>query len=236
MKKVSILATAGLASLLAFAAMTLPVYAGQPQAQGTISKAVQNQTTGSTISDANDAATALAAAPGDTLVYTITVENNSSADGNGNNDMLNTKLTDTLPTGVELIGNAAQRTITADLGTVTPGQTVVKTYTVKVTSNTEGDVITNKSCFSSDNKTSANIQQGCDTAVVRVKVPAPAPVPTPTPTPTPTPAPTPTPVAPAETALPTTGSTALSVSLLVAVAAAAGYAVNALRLKFRDTK
>jgi len=223
MKKVPLLATASLTTLLAVA-MSAPAYAWHPA--GTIIKTVQNQTAGGAAADANDASTAVSAAPGDTLVYSITVSNKGEAAANGNNDMAATQLTDTLPAGIELVSNSTQRTITEDFGTITPGKSVTKTYSVKVTSTTDGDVITNKACFEGNSTIGDSKQSGCDTAVVKVKVPA-----TPTTPTTPSAPSTPeTPETPVES-LPDTGSTGLTATLVVLSGAGLGYALNMLRLR-----
>lgn len=230
MKKVPLLATASLTTLLAVA-MSAPAYAWHPA--GTIVKTVQNQTAGSAAADANDATSAITAAPGDTLSYSITVSNNGTPAAGGNNDMAGTKLADTLPDGVELISNPAQRTIQEDLGTIAPGQHVTKTYAVKVTDTTDGDIITNKACFNGNSTIGDNAQSGCDVAVVKVKVPAqPTPPSTPTPT-TPTPSTPTTPSSPNVTAeaLPDTGSTGLTAALVITGGAALGYGLNLLRLR-----
>ncbi|HSX42556.1 MAG TPA: hypothetical protein VLF59_00535 [Candidatus Saccharimonadales bacterium] len=224
MKKVSTLATAGLTTLLTIGAMTAPAYAWHPK--GTIIKEVQNQTTGTAKSDANTESAAVSATTGDVVLYTVTVSNTGDASSNGYNDMAATKLTDTLPAGVELVSSPSTRTLSENLGTIKPGKSVTKTYAVKVTSSTNGDVITNKACFTGNSTANDNPQSGCDVAVIKVKVDPKPPVTPPT-----TPTPPATPETP--TVLPDTGSTALSASLLVAGAAIIGYAVNSLRLKFQ---
>jgi len=227
MKKSFALASASLTTILAASSLAAPAYAWNPK--GGIVKQVQNQTAGTAISDANDAATAVSAKTGDMLVYTITVSNTAAAAQNGNNDMASVKLSDTLPTGIEMANSPSQRTIDEDLGTIKPGDKVTKTYSVKVTSTTDGDVITNKACFTGDSTAKDNPQNGCDVAIVKVSVPT--PVPTPTPTPTPTPKLTPTPVA----ALPNTGNSALTTSLFIASGTLLGYLVNLARLKQRSS-
>jgi uncharacterized repeat protein (TIGR01451 family) len=232
MKKVSILANASLTGIVAASIIAVPAFACAPQ--GMIVKEVQNQTTGTLMNDANTASNATSATTGDTLLYTITVSNKGATAKNGDNDILNTKLTDTLPAGVELASNPASRTITEDLGVIAPGKSVTKTYAVKVTSTTDGDVITNKACYNGDSKVKDYAtQSGCDVAVVKVKVTTPETPATPT-----TPAAPVTPTTPAATVetptvLPDTGSTALSTSLIMGVALVGGYIVNTMRLKFR---
>ncbi len=223
MKKVPMLATASLSTLLAVA-ITATAYAWHPA--GVIVKTVQNQTAGGAAADANDASSALSAAPGDTLLYSITVSNTGAAAANGNNNMAKTQLTDELPAGIALVSDASQRTVTEDLGTIAPGKSVTKAYQVKVTSTTDGDIITNKACFTGDSIVSDSAQNGCDTAVIKVTVP-----PTPTPPATPTAPSTPsTRVTPTE-ALPNTGSTGLTAALVLTVGVGFGYALNLLRLR-----
>lgn len=139
--------------------------------QGKITKSVQDTTSGSTVSTASTSEDALSVAPGDTLVYTVQVSNVAQPAANHDNDMAKTVMTDTLPAGVELISNPSQRTITEDMGTIEPGKNVTKKYSVKVTSTTEGDVITNKACFTGNSLANDNPQSGC--AYVTIKIHAP---------------------------------------------------------------
>src|SRR6185369_17412783 len=68
--------------------------------QGVITKDVQNITAGTASSAADTTATAVAAKPGDTLVYTIAITNNAT----GNQDeMITTMITDSLPAGLQLV-------------------------------------------------------------------------------------------------------------------------------------
>lgn len=168
MKKAKLVSSALFASVMAVTTVATPALAWHPD--GAIVKYVTNQTTGSAKSDANNAATAVAAKPGDVLKYTIEVRNDGAADSKGYNDMAKTVLTDTLPAGVELVSNPASRTITENLGTIKPGQKVVKEYTVKVTASKDG-VIENKACFTGDSTVNDNPQKGCDVANVKVTVP-----------------------------------------------------------------
>jgi uncharacterized repeat protein (TIGR01451 family) len=178
-----ILAFMGLVSVstvIAASVFTAPAYAWHPKGQ--IKKYVTNVTQNGQQSDANAESSAVAAKPGDVLKYTIVVSNAGAADNRGWNDMAKTKLTDTLPAGVELVSNPANRTITEDLGLIKPGKSVTKEYQVKVTSDKDKTVITNKACFTGDSTANDSPQQGCDTAVVKVSVPV-----TPTPPTTPEP-------------------------------------------------
>lgn len=199
--------------------------------EGKIVKKVQNVTQKSELSDANDAGSAVSAKPGDILTYVITVSNEQTQD-DGKNDMTNTVLTDTLPAGVELVSNPASRTITENLGTIKPKQSVTKQYQVKVTSETDGDVITNKACFTGNTAVNDNPQQGCEVAVVKVSNPKvetpPTPVTPPTTTTPETPSTPATPAAPVTSeALPSTGPA--STIAIAVLAVAAGYVI---RLKY----
>ncbi len=217
---------AGATTLVTIATVSGTAFAWHPQ--GAITKTVFDVTSDTTTpSDANDEASAVTAKTGDTLTYTVTVSNNGLAAANGDDDMANTVMTDTLPDGIALVSDASQRTITENLGTITPGKSVSKTYNVKVTSTTDGDVITNKACFTGNSIVNDNPQSGCDVAVIKVSVPAaPAPV-----TPTPT-TPTPTTTTPAggvgadtttATALPNTGASTFLAPMIGIVVAAAAY-------------
>jgi uncharacterized repeat protein (TIGR01451 family)/LPXTG-motif cell wall-anchored protein len=221
MKAIKLLASAGITAVVMASTVTGAVFAWHPK--GTIVKYVQNETAQSGLEDANDEASAVAAKPGDILKYVIKVSNEGDASSN-ENSMVNTVLTDTLPTGVELVSQPSQRTISVNLGTIEPGKSVTKSYEVKVTSETDGDVLTNKACFTGNSEANDNEQKGCDTAVVKVKIPETPPKPTPTPTP---PAAPTKPQAP-ET-LPNTG--AGSFILPAAVVSILGYAGYLLRLK-----
>jgi uncharacterized repeat protein (TIGR01451 family) len=170
-------------ALVAATSNVASVYAWHPKGQ--ITKSVQNQTTGSAMSDANTTTTAVNAKPGDVLKYTITIKNTAPAADKHYNDLAFIKLTDTLPAGVELASNPSTRTISADLGTLIPGKSVTKEYLVKVvTSAKNAQVIENKACFTGDSVVRDNPQAGCDTANVKVTIPETPPT-TVTPTPQP---------------------------------------------------
>jgi uncharacterized repeat protein (TIGR01451 family) len=198
MKISTVLLSAGVIGAITIAGLTTTAYAWHPK--GVISKKVQNVTTSSALSEADTAAQAVAAKPGDTLKYVIEIRNDGAADSKGYNDMAKTVMTDTLPSGVELVSNPSQRQITENLGLLKPGQKVVKEYLVKVTASKDGS-IQNTACFTGDSTANDNPQKGCNPAVVTVTVPPktePPVVITPTPK-------TPTPPMPVE--LPRTGAT-----------------------------
>jgi len=221
MKKVTLFANASIASIVAATMIAVPALACKPV--GSIVKSVQDQTTNSATVSSNSASSALAVNSGDTLVYTITIKNSGAAESNGDDDMLNVKLADTLPSGVQLISSSSQAQISESLGTIKPGASITKSYSVKVT-DTNGDILTNKACYTGSSVDNKDNQSGCDTAVVKVNVPTPA---------TPTPAPTPTTTTPTATpaTMPDTGSTAVSALIALSVASVLGYSLNLMRLK-----
>ena len=168
MNKLITIAAASVTGVALALAVSSPAYAWHPK--GEIVKSVENVTLGGSASDANDLSTAVAAKPGDTLKYHITVSNTGDPADNGDDDMAQTVMTDTLPTGVELVNNPSQRTIKEDLGTIKPGAKVTKEYLVKVTATTAG-TIENKACFTGDSLVNDNPQKGCDVAIVKVTIP-----------------------------------------------------------------
>jgi len=167
--KTKLITGATLSGVTAAILVATPVLACHPQ--GYIQKQVQDITTNSAIVDANSASSALNVNSGDSLVYTITVSNKGAVAKNGDDDMINTVVTDKLPAGLNLTSDANQRTVTLNLGTIKPGATVSKTIAVTVSSTQDGVVIDNQACYNGvgvDNKTTQN---GCDDAVVKVSVP-----------------------------------------------------------------
>ncbi|SRR6266550_561566 len=215
-------AGAAVTTVIAASVIASPVFAWHPK--GVIIKYVQNQTTNGAMSDANDAAHAVAAKPGDVLKYTIKVSNNGSADERGYNDMAKVVMTDTLPAGVELVSDAAQRSISVDMGTIKPGANETREYLVKVTAGKDG-VVENKACFTGDSTANDNPQKGCDVADIKVTVP---PVTPPQPPVTPVPPVQPAPSsegATAPTELPATGP--VSIVGGVAGVTSLGYAAHA---------
>lgn len=168
MKVSKVLLSAALVGIVSLATLASTAYAWHPK--GIITKKVQNVTTGSMLSDADTQSVAVAAKPGDTLKYVIEVSNTGAVDSKGYNDMAKTVMTDTLPAGLELVSNPAQRQISEDLGTIKPGKSVVKEYLVKVTASTAG-AIENTACFTGNSTANDNPQQGCNPAVVTVTIP-----------------------------------------------------------------
>lgn len=170
MKRLRLIAASGLMGTITALCVSGTAFAWHPHGQ--ITKTVQDITANSQTSSATSADSALTVAPGDTLLYTVTVSNIASPADNHDNDMAYTVMTDTLPSGVELISNPSQRTITENIGTIVPGDKVTKQYQVKVTDSTDGDVITNQACYTGNSIAKDNAQSGCSTVVVKVRVPS----------------------------------------------------------------
>lgn len=142
---------------------------------GVINKSVQNQTTASTLQDANDSATAVSAKTGDMLRYVIVVSNNGAVDSKGYNDMASVVVTDVLPQGVQLVSDPTATKITTNLGTIKPQEKVTKEYIVKVTETSDAKLIENKACFTGNSTVNDNPQSGCDVANIVTKVVPPTP-------------------------------------------------------------
>lgn len=219
----------GVTSIVTLATLTNTAYAWHPK--GAIVKKVQNITTNSALGDADTAATAVAAKPGDTLKYVIEVRNDGKPDSKGYNDMAKTVMTDTLPAGVELASNPAQRQITENLGLLKPGQVITKEYLVKVTAKQNG-TITNTACFTGDSTANDAPQKGCNPAVVTVTVPK-TPEPPVTPENPKTPE-TPAPELPAELPKTGLGENILASTLAVGIAAYAIYRYAQSRRDLND--
>jgi uncharacterized repeat protein (TIGR01451 family) len=231
MKRINVLAVASLTGVALARSVVSPAFAWHPK--GNIVKSVQNQTAGGELSDANDAAHAVSAKPGDILKYVIEVSNVGAADSHGYNDMAKTVMTDTLPAGVQLINDPAQTKISEDLGTLTPGQKVTKTYMVKVVADKDGTLIQNQACFTGNSKANDNPQKGCDVADVKVHVPTPPVTPT-TPNTPEQPAPQVQAAATTQPAtLPNTGAGNVIAPVMAAVIAAAAYAWHVMHTKKR---
>jgi hypothetical protein len=172
---------------IAIAAMPATALAWHPK--GTIKKEVMNVTQGIAYSDANTSATAVAAKPGDTLKYRVTVTDTAAPAANEWNDLYYVVMTDKFPAGITASADAHET-----LGHILPGKSVTREYDVKVAANASG-LVKNTACFTGNSKVNDNAQSGCDDAYVNVIKPAPTPSATPSPTKTPaTPSPTASPV------------------------------------------
>lgn len=172
------------------------------------------------------------------MKYVITIKDTAAAASKQYNDLAFINLKDNLPAGVELVSNPSQRKIDQNFDTLKPGESVSKSFLVKVTSDTtDGQVIENKGCFTANSVVKDNPQSGCDVANVKVTVP-PAPTQPEVPTQPEAPVQTETPAepeAPAEVKvetpleLPQTGAT-LMLSQLFGLSAVA-YAATAYLTK-----
>jgi uncharacterized repeat protein (TIGR01451 family) len=181
MKNLKMLAFAGLTGVVLAAGVVSPAYAWHPEVK--ITKYVQNQTAGGQMADANDAGSAVSTKPGDVIKYTFVVENTAKPASREYNDLHFTKLTDQLPTGVELVSDPAKRNIVEQLGVLKPGDKVTKEYILKVTSTKNGDVVLNTACVSGNSKVNDAPRSDCDPAVIKVNVPIPPKQPPKTPEP-----------------------------------------------------
>jgi uncharacterized repeat protein (TIGR01451 family) len=168
-KKIFAVVASALTGVFLALAMVASAAAWHPEGQ--IKKYVQNVTAGGSLSDANTAGEAVQAKTGETLKYVIEIKNTGKPDSRGWNDMHYTVLRDTLPEGVELASDPSKREIVENIGVLKPGQKVTKSYDVRVTSDQNDTVITNKACFTGDSEVKDNKQAGCDNAVVKVFVP-----------------------------------------------------------------
>lgn len=215
MKTLKVLAIATVSGAILAGSISSTVFAWHPEVK--ITKYVTNITANGQKTDANDAASAVSTKPGDTIKYTMVIENPAPAAQNGHNDLHFTKMTDELPAGVELLNDTTTRKIVEDLGVLKPGQKVTKEYTLKVTSTKDADVISNEACVTGDSEVKDAPRKDCDKAVIKVTVPPKTPEP-----------PKETPKAPPQV-LPVTGP-----GHVVAVGGAVtvlGYLGNLLRIK-----
>ena len=212
-----LLLTTGIIGAISITGLASTAQAWHPK--GIITKKVQNITASTALSEADSTAQAVAAKPGDTLNYVIEVRNDGTAASNGYNDMDKTIMTDTLPTGIELVSNPAQRQITENLGLLKPGEKRIKEYAVKVTAKVNG-AITNTACFTGDSTANDNPQKGCNPAVINVTVPPTPEAPVVT-TPVPeTPKPVSAPIMQTPVELPKTGMTEnlLGIGIVLSIA------------------
>src|SRR5688572_21121106 len=171
MKTIKLLVVTSVTGVILASSFAVPAYAWHPEVK--ITKYVQNHTTSGDMKDANDAENAVATKPGDTIKYTMVIENPASPASNGYNDLYFTKMIDKLPAGVELVSDPLKREINEDLGVLKPGQKITKEYTLKVTSNQDGDVINNEVCVTGNSEVNDAPRKDCDIAVIKVSVPQP---------------------------------------------------------------
>lgn len=161
------LLTLSLGAIIALGAANV-AFAWHPKAD--IIKKVQNVTANGTAVDANNDASAVEAKPGDTLKYIIEVKNIGTPNQQGQNDMHFTVLSDTLPSGVELVADPTKRHIKENLGILKPGDSAIREYLVKVTAQTNGQIVTNEACVDGDSEVKDRPQHECDVAKAKVTV------------------------------------------------------------------
>ncbi len=211
MKTVKLLAVSAVTGVVLAAVVAAPAFAWHPELK--VTKYVTNITANGEMADANTSETAVSTKTGDTIKYTIVVENTAPAADKGYNDLHFTKLVDELPDGVELASGDDK--IVEELGVLKPGDKVTKEYTLKVTSEKDGDVIFNEACATGNSEVKDAFRKDCDKAVIKVTVP-------------------PAPEEPKEEpeVLPSTGPA--GIALGAGAATILGYAANLIRLKRRS--
>lgn len=174
MSKINYLAATGAALVLATSFATT-AFAWHPE--GKITKEVQNVTLNGAYADANDAATAVTARPGDVLRYRMTVVNPAPAADRQYNDLTKIKVTDTLPAGVALASGSKDKdfgaTVVVPQATKNGGtKSVSYEFTVKVASTVaDKTVICNTATFNGNSVNNDAPRSGSDKACVKVTVP-----------------------------------------------------------------
>ena len=201
MKISTVLLSAGVVGIVAAAAVAPTALAWHPE--GKITKKVQNVTANGPLAEADTKNDAVSAKPGDTLKYVIEVRNDGKPDKKSYNDMAKIVMTDTLPDGIVLKSNPAQRLLTEKHDLLKPGEKKTWEYLVTVTAKTAGE-ITNTACFTGNSTVNDNPQDGCNPAVVKVSMPPQTPQPE-----------TPAPI----TELPRTGTTENIIGMTLALGA-----------------
>jgi uncharacterized repeat protein (TIGR01451 family) len=236
MKTSTLLVSVSAACAVITAAQITPaVAADQNTAKAAISASVQNQTTNSAVATADNKEDALQAKTNDILKYIVEVKNT------GDKELKSIKITDTLPAGVELVSNGAQRTITEEIASIKAGESTTKHIIVKVTAGKDGDIVDNQVCFSATFDGETNEQNSCDNAAVRIgeKPAEQQPAPTaPEAKPEPKPEQKPTESAPSNTTrtddLPTTGPSDMIAPAAALTTGTLAYIGRLLALKRRD--
>lgn len=192
--------------------------ASTSQPEGKIVLTVRNVTANSPVADAKNPANATQAKSGDIVQFTVKVSNNAKPSSGGYSDLLNVTVSDELPAGLVLANNPSAHAVNLDFGTIAAGDSATKQFNVRImpTSAAKNTMVRNQACYTaSNNYSSADLQSGCDFALVHLRAvattPTPPPATTPTPNPTPASNPTPNPTvtpapAPTPSATPTTPS------------------------------
>lgn len=185
MKKVYLLLAASVVtSALVFGGLTGTAAAWHPV--GKIDKKVQNVSDSGAPADADNEAGAVSAKAGDVLKYIVKVWNEGQPNAQGHNDMVDVIVTDTLPAGVELVGNPMKRELKETIDRLRPGESKTFEYAVKVVKQDDG-LVKNTACFTGDSEVNDAHQEGCNDALIKVKKTVPPQTPPQTPLKTPTP-------------------------------------------------
>lgn len=184
MKKTYLLLAASVVTVaLVFGGLTGTAAAWHPV--GKIDKKVQNVSANGTPQDADTESAAVAAKNGEVLKYIVKVWNDGQPNQQGHNDMVDIEVTDSLPAGVELVGNPTKREIKETINRLRPGESKTFEYAIKVTKQDDG-FVKNTACFTGDSEVKDAPQAGCNDAVIKVSKITPPPQP-PTPPVTPNP-------------------------------------------------
>ncbi|MGH7158070.1 MAG: hypothetical protein ACREGD_03290 [Candidatus Saccharimonadales bacterium] len=186
MKKVYLLLIASVVtSALVFSGLTGTAMAWHPV--GKIDKKVQNVSASGTPQDADTTTSAVDTKSNDVIKYIVKVWNEGQPNQQGHNDMVDIVVTDTLPTGVELVSDPTKRELKETINRLRPGESKTFEYAVKVTRQDDG-FVKKRACFTGDSEVKDAPQKGCNDAVIKVKKVV-TPPPTPPQTPPQTPAP-----------------------------------------------
>lgn len=183
MKKWYLSTVSVITSFAVMLSMSGTAYAWHPQAL--ITKTEQDTTANSNSVSATAAVTVdnksdstvgqqvLTVTPGDIVNYKITINNPANPAANHDNDLANITLTDYLPKGVSLTTQASQSQLVEKLADLAPQQSKTYSYSVNITDQTDGDILTNKACIegSSANNDVTGLQ-ACTSVTVEVRVPS----------------------------------------------------------------
>jgi Domain of unknown function DUF11 len=137
-----------------------PVAVAGPQSPiGVINTSVRNLSTGSITNGSNTPNTAQPVFRGDTLVYQIVITNQATGIGGS---MTNTVITDSVPAGLDAVGQDD-----LNVGTVAPMTSVLRTITVKIDIAATG-TIKNQACFTGNSADGTQPQSGCNFALITI--------------------------------------------------------------------
>lgn len=149
--------------LISFALVVSPIvfsrsaYAQNPS--GVITMTIQDLTTGSTITQSTSYVFAPVVNTGDELQYQVLLSNQGSSPGN--DQMVNTVVTNQLPAGLSLVSED-----NLNVGTLDASQQAYLNIFVTVTATSAG-LIQNQACFTGNSITGSSPQSGCATSFVK---------------------------------------------------------------------